>query len=147
VTWKSRLLAELGGRLDTSRLHWTGVLPPAQMHAVLRLGAAHVYLTYPFALSWSMLEAMALGCLVVGSRTAPVEEVIQDGVNGRLVGMFDPAELADALVEACQRPPAHEALRAAARQTVLERYDRARLCLPAWERLADELLAGTAATP
>lgn len=147
MTWKARMLAELSGRLEASRLHFTGLLPHAEMHALLRLGAAHVYLTYPFALSWSMLEAMSLGCLVIGSRTAPVEEVIADGVNGRLVGMFDPDELADALVEACARPPAHAHLRVAARRTITDRYDRQRVCLPAWERLIAEVLAGGAPLP
>lgn len=142
TTWKARMLAEVGERLDASRVHFTGTLPLAQMHALMRLGAGHVYLTYPFALSWSMLEAMSLGCLVIGSRTPPVEEVIRDGENGLLVDMFDPAALAEQMVEVCTRPrDAYVPLREAARQTVTERYDRRRICVPAWLDLVDEVLA------
>lgn len=141
TTWKARLLSELDGRLDLSRIHFTGTLPPAQMHALMRLSAGHMYLTYPFALSWSALEAMALGCLVVGSRTAPVEEVIRHGENGLLVDMLDPAAIANALADicTCARERFGE-LREAARRTVVERFDRERVCLPAWLALVDDVL-------
>ena len=142
TTWKARLMAELEGRLDLSRVHFTGTLPLAEMHALMRISRAHVYLTYPFALSWSCLEAMALGCLVVGSRTAPVEEVIEHGRNGLLVDMFDAPALAECLVEVCGRPrEAFAQLRVAARQTILDRFDRARVCEPAWTGLVEEVLA------
>ncbi|WP_375458737.1 glycosyltransferase [uncultured Enterovirga sp.] len=143
TTWKARLLSELEGRLDLSRIHFTGTLPHAHLHAVMRLSAAHVYLTYPFALSWSLLEAMSLGCLVVGSATAPVQEVIRHGENGLLVDMLDPAAIAETLVDACTGPRERFApLRIAARGTALQRYDRERVCLPAWLDLVDEVLAG-----
>ena len=143
TTWRARLEAELGGRLDRSRIHYTGRLPLDQMHRLMRLGAAHVYLTYPFVLSWSMLEAMALGCHLVASDTAPVREVIEDGVNGRLVDFFDHDALADRLIEACTTPRADtEAMRGAARQTVLDRLDRKRVCEPAWLKLVNEVLTG-----
>lgn len=146
TTWARRMLAELAGRLDLSRVHFTGPLPLDQMHALLRLGTAHVYLTYPFALSWSCLEAMALGCLVVGSRTPPVQEVITDGVNGVLVDMLDPEDLAGRLIEICRGERAGEAaLRAGARRWVVERFDRRRVCLPAWLHLVDEVLGRTPA--
>ncbi len=89
-----------------------------------------VYLTYPFVLSWSMLEAMAAGCLVVGSRTAPVEEVIRDGENGLLVDFFSPVEIAERVVEALAEPEHFAEVRARARQTVVEAYDLKRICLP-----------------
>lgn len=139
-TWKTRLLAELEGRLDLGRVHFTGPLPHARMHALLRLGAAHVYLTYPFALSWSCLEAMALGSLLVGSRTPPVEEVVSEGVSGFLVDMFDPEALARRLVEICRADRrAFAPLRDGARRVVVERFDRERVCLPAWLATVDEL--------
>ena len=142
TTWKARLLQELDGRLDLSRVHFTGRLPHRQMHDVMRLGAAHIYLTYPFALSWSMIEAMALGCFVIGSRTPPVQEVIKDGENGRLVDMFDSGSLADLMAEACRAGrPAQAALRQAARRTAVARYDRQGVCEPAWLALVDEVLA------
>ena len=83
------------GQLDLSRIHFLGRLPYQQYLAMLQISTVHVYLTYPFVLSWSLLEAMAAGCLVIGSRTPPVEEVVSDGDNGCLVDFFDVDGLAD----------------------------------------------------
>ena len=98
-TWRQVMLDEVGDRLDPTRTHFLGKLPYAQYKRVLQLSAAHVYLTYPFVLSWSMLEAMATGCVVIGSDTAPVREVIQDGREGRLVGVFDRHQLSRSVTE------------------------------------------------
>ena len=98
-TWRQAMLEEVGEKLDPARTHFLGKVPYADYKRVLQLSAAHLYLTYPFVLSWSMLEAMATGCVVVGSDTAPVREVIEDGVNGRLVGMFDAEQLVHRTVE------------------------------------------------
>ena len=87
-TFKKRSLAELAGSLDLSRIHFLGKIPYDAFIKVLQVSRVHVYLTYPFVLSWSMLEAMSAGCLVVGSRTQPVEEVIQHAANGLLVDFF-----------------------------------------------------------
>ena len=106
---------------------------------VLQVSRVHVYLTYPFVLSWSMLEAMAAGCLVVGSRTAPVEEVIRDGENGILVDFFKPAEIAERVIEGLAEPDAFTAPRENARRTIVERYDLKRVCLPAQVRLLEEV--------
>ena len=91
-SWKRRMLAELD--LDLSRLHFTGLLSRPDMVAVMRASDAHVYLTVPFVLSWSLLDAMACGCLLVASDTAPVREFLEDGVTGLLVPPHDPAALA-----------------------------------------------------
>jgi len=95
----------------------------------------HVYLTYPFVLSWSMLEAMSAGCLLVGSRTQPVEEVLQHGGNGLLVDFFSPAEVAARVIEALEDRRGHESIRQNARQTIIDQYDLKTVCLPAHLRL------------
>ena len=95
-TYRQHLLREIEGKADLSRVHFTGRIPYAEYLALLRRSSVHVYLTYPFVLSWSLLEAMSAGCLVVGSRTPPVEEVIRDGENGLLTDFFSTERLADA---------------------------------------------------
>lgn len=139
TTWKQVFLDEMKLRLDLSRIVFTGPLPHDQFLRLMRLSAAHVYLTYPFVLSWSMLEAMAVGCLVIGSATPPVEEVIEDGRNGLLTPFFDGPALAARVAEACADPARFRPLREQARRTVVERYDLARVCLPAHLTLLDRL--------
>jgi glycosyltransferase involved in cell wall biosynthesis len=85
--WREKLLREV--QLDPIRTHFLGRIPRAEYIKVLQVSAAHVYLTYPFVLSWSLLEAMACGANIVASDTAPVREVIRDGENGVLVPFFD----------------------------------------------------------
>jgi len=133
--FRAQLLKELEGSLDLSRVHFLGKLPYAAFLKVLQVSRVHVYLTYPFVLSCSMLEAMSAGCLVIGSRTPPVEEVIQHGANGLLVDFFSPAELAERAIEALEDRHAHEPMRRAARETIVGRYDLRTICLPAHLRL------------
>ena len=92
--WKDTILNEVGDKLDLSRVHFMGKVPYDQFTALMQVSRAHAYLTYPFVLSWSMIEAMSAGAHVIGSRTAPVEEVITDGVNGSLVDFFDGMNIA-----------------------------------------------------
>jgi glycosyltransferase involved in cell wall biosynthesis len=100
----------------------------------------HVYLTYPFVLSWSMLEAMAAQALVVGSATAPVTEVIRDGENGLLVDFFSSEDLVNAICKVLEHPDRMLELRQQARQTIIERFDLRTICLPRQIKLVEELL-------
>lgn len=136
-TYRQRLLREIEGKADLSRVHFTGRIPYADYLALLRRSSVHVYLTYPFVLSWSLLEAMSAGCLVVGSRTPPVEEVIRDGENGLLTEFFSTEQLALRIDEALSNDFTH--LRHAARKTIIERFDLKRVCLPAQLELVARL--------
>jgi glycosyltransferase involved in cell wall biosynthesis len=128
-TWRERYLAEVRERIDLSRVHFVGKLAYAELIDLFRIASCHVYLTYPFVLSWSMLEAMSTGALVVGSRTGPVEDVLVDGENGLLVDFFDPEGLARRVAEVLAEPARFRPLRARARDTVLERFALER-CVP-----------------
>lgn len=129
-SWKDLILNEVRDRLDLSRVHFTGKLPYDRLVDLIHVARAHAYLTYPFVLSWSMVETMAAGTLVIGSNTAPVAEVIQDGVNGKLVDFFDVKAWSAALTDALARPEAYLAMRDAARRMTREKYDLRSVCLP-----------------
>ena len=129
-TYRDTMLQELENRLDLSRVHFVGRLPYATYLRVLQVSQAHVYLTLPFVLSWSMLEALAAGCVVIGSRSAPVEEVIEHGHNGFLADMFDPEEIARLVVQVLKDPGAASSVKAAARRTAVDRFDLKTRCLP-----------------
>jgi len=134
-TYKQLMLETLP--LDLSRLHFTGYLPYSQYLQVLQASSVHIYLTRPFVLSWSMLEAMAAGCLVLGSSTPPVQEVIQDGVNGLLVDFFSPDAIADRVDQVFAHPTRMADLRTQARTTILENYDLAKRLLEHLEWLLE----------
>ncbi|HJV81888.1 glycosyltransferase family 4 protein [Noviherbaspirillum sp.] len=134
-SFRQKILDELGDSLDLRRVHFLGKVPYQTFVALLQVSRAHVYLTYPFVLSWSMLEAMSAGCLVIGSRTAPVEEVIRDGENGLLVDFFSPDEIAERVIQVLAGRHKCTVLRENARRTILEKYDLRRICLPNQLRL------------
>ncbi|QIZ70948.1 glycosyltransferase family 4 protein [Oxynema aestuarii] len=108
--------------LDLSRVHFVGALPYGQYLKVIQASQAHIYLTRPFVLSWSMIESLSTGCLVIGSDTQPVREVIEHGKNGLLADFFSPKEIADRVDEVMDHPDRMAELRKNARETVLERY-------------------------
>jgi glycosyltransferase involved in cell wall biosynthesis len=141
-SWKDKLLAELDGKMDRSRLHFLGHLDYDSYIALLRVSRVHVYLTYPFVLSWSILEAMSLGCTLVGSDTAPVKEVIDHGVNGLLTPFFDANHLAELIVAVLADPRRHAALGRAARARVVEAYDFQQQTLPAYMQIIEGAGAG-----
>lgn len=105
------------------RVHRLGKVTPQVLRAVLQVSAVHVFLSYPFVLSWSMLEAMAAGVVLIGSDTPPVREVVRDGVNGLLVPFDQPDKIGDAIARVLSAPrDRHAAMRAAARATAVEHY-------------------------
>jgi glycosyltransferase involved in cell wall biosynthesis len=135
------LLRELAGQLDLTRIHFVGQVPHPVLHQLFQICRVHTYLTYPFVLSWSLLEAMACGAVVVGSATPPVREVIEDGRNGYLVEFFDREGWLNTLERVLAHPEGQPAIAALARQTVVERYDLSAHCLPRQLALVDQVAA------
>ena len=129
-TYKEIYLNEVADQIDASRLHFLGNVPYDKFLDVLRVSSVHVYLTYPFILSWSLVEAMSAGCAIVASATPPVEEVIADGKNGLLFDFFDHNALVQQVCTVLEHPDRMIEMRQAARQTVVEQYDLTQVCLP-----------------
>ena len=147
-TYKKKALRELD--FDPRRLHFTGLLPRSQYRDVLHASSVHVYLTVPFVLSWSLIEALAAGCVVVASSTPPVREVIRHGHNGALVDFFDTDALADRICEVLERQAAGDeklaALRQRARQSVAARYP-SKVLVPRRAQLLEAVAAGLLGGP
>jgi glycosyltransferase involved in cell wall biosynthesis len=143
-SWKGVMLKEVGGGLDMKRVHFLDRLPYDQLVTLFRVSRAHVYLTYPFVLSWSLLEAMALGCAVVASDVAPVREVIKDRQNGFLVPFFDGEALARKVAEILDVPSKFGAIRAQASATIQDGYCFEKNVLPQFHRLIAELVPDVA---
>ncbi len=129
TTWKSIFLKEVESRIDLRRVHFLGRVPYQTYIKALQVSSAHVYLTYPFVLSWSLLEAMSAGCVVLGSDTAPVREVI-DPTRGILVPFFDVEQWSDRVVDVLKRPEDFKPMRTAARRFVAANFDADRICVP-----------------
>ena len=119
MSLRERMLKELEGRLDLSRIHFLGRIPHPQLMAILQASWVHVYLSFPFILGWSLIEAMACGCCIVGSEGMPVSEVIQDGVEGILIPMNAPDLLADNVLKLLASPEARLQFGRAARRRAL----------------------------
>ena len=145
--FKGEMMAEVGDRIDWSRVHFLGRVPYEGFRRVVQVSRCHVYLSVPFVLSWSLLEAMAMEATIVASDTAAIREVLRDGVNGRLVDFLKPAQLADAVCDVLARPTEFAALGKAARATVEHQYDLERVCLPAQARLINALVPKRLALP
>lgn len=141
-SWREFMLKELAGQLDLSRIHFVGKVPKEVFLAVLQLSTLHVYLTHPFVLSWSLLEAMSCGCRILASRTPPVTEFVSEGGNGVLFDFFRPDELAAKAIDILHHRGRYEGIRRAARETILERCDLRTVCLPAQMKMIDDLESG-----
>lgn len=127
-SYRAALMCELGSSVDWGRVHFLGKLSYAHYLSLLQISRVHVYLSYPFVLSWSVFEAMAVGCTLFAGDTEPVREVIQHGKNGFLVDFFDQGGLAEGISEAIDNP--QPVIAASARQTIYDRYDWDKSCLP-----------------
>lgn len=138
-TWKGIFLKEVQGNLDMKRVHFVGRIPHPDFVRLMQISAAHVYLTYPFVLSWSMLEAMSAEALVIASRTPPVSEVLTDGVNGILFDFFDVKALVEAVADALTIGERHRKLRRNARAFVQSKFDLSNECLKKWLELIENI--------
>jgi glycosyltransferase involved in cell wall biosynthesis len=143
MTYKEYMLKKVP--LDLSRIHFVGSLPYGLYLKVIQASDVHIYLTRPFVLSWSMIESMSTGCLVIGSDTPPVAEVIQDGENGLLADFFSPKQIADRVDEVFAHPTRMAELRKKARETALERYSH-QVLLPRHIQLIEDVANGVLST-
>ncbi|UWQ04610.1 glycosyltransferase [Aliiroseovarius crassostreae] len=132
-TWKQIYIDEVRDQIsdaDWARVHFLGRIPYDQFTRMLQVSRVHVYLTYPFVLSWSLLEAMSVEAAIVASRTEPVEEVLQDGKSARLFDFHNPQDLADNIITLLDDPDQRTRLGQAARAEVVENYDLLTICQP-----------------
>lgn len=132
-TWFDVFRERIKGEVDWSRVHFVGNLPYNQFVKVLQVSSAHIYMTYPFVLSWSSIESMALECRMICSDTPPVREIIQDGVNGRLFNFFDEKELVQRVRETLKDKEKSAEMAREGRRIALERYDFRSVCFPQWK--------------
>lgn len=130
TTWKQLFLNEVREQLDFSRVHFVGKLSYPDFIQLLQLSSVHVYLTYPFVLSWSLLEAMSAGCAIVASDTVPVREVIKQNETGLLVDFFDVTAIADQVSYLLKSSTERYRLGEMARECILQHYDLKTICLP-----------------
>ena len=128
--WRQVFLDEVKDDLDLDRVHFLGKIPYADFVQMLQLSTVHVYLTYPFVLSWSLLEAMSAGCAIVASDTQPLHEAIHHNETGRLVNFFDVAALTDEVCGLLQAAPERQRLGRNARAFAQAHYDLQTVCLP-----------------
>ena len=139
---KEVMLEELRGSLDCSRIHFLGRIPHDHLIGILQASWVHVYLSYPFVMGWSLLEAMACGCSIVASRGMPVEEAITDGVEGLLVPMQDPQLLSQRILALLSDPGLRRGFSERARARALD-WDQQRM-LPRLEAVLAATAAGGA---
>lgn len=131
--WKDIFINEVRAQIsdqDWQRVHFLGHVPYQYFIPLLQLSTVHVYLTYPFVLSWSLLEAMSAGCAIVASDTQPLKEAIEHNQTGLLFNFFEPAELVAGVVKLLENPSERERLGANARKFAQSNYDLHKVCLP-----------------
>jgi glycosyltransferase involved in cell wall biosynthesis len=132
-SWKTIFSEEVLPKLtpqQRERIHFLGTIDYPRFINLLQVSRVHVYLTYPFVLSWSLLEAMSVGCTIVASDTQPLHEAIRHDETGRLVNFFDQNALAASVIELLEDKDVRMRLGKAARVFAIENYDLRRVCLP-----------------
>lgn len=142
-SWRSIFQNEVWGQLneqDRKRVHFVGTVRYEHFIPLLQLSTVHVYLTYPFVLSWSLIEAMSAGCAIVASDTQPLHEVIKHDETGRLVNFFDREGLVKEICELLDNPETRQRLGANARALAKQEYDLQNVCLPRQIEWVNELL-------
>lgn len=145
--FRQMMLDEVGHLLDRNRLHFLGHVPNDVYLNVLQVSSVHVYLSYPFVLSWSLIEAMSTGCLILASATAPVQEVICDRQNGLLVDFFAIDAICDRIDEVFEHPDRMQHIRDAARAAAIRHFDLGGEIMPRWLDLIHTLAAGRRPAP
>ncbi|MGR3715003.1 MAG: glycosyltransferase [Shimia sp.] len=141
-TWKQIYIDEVRGRIPTpdwQRVHFLGKVPYDRFLSMLQITRAHVYLTYPFVLSWSLIEAMAIGAPIVASDTAPVKEVIKHGETGRLFNFFDVDAMVSEIGKVLDSAEMRSDMAKAARDFAVAGYDLEGQCLPKQLEWIDQL--------
>jgi glycosyltransferase involved in cell wall biosynthesis len=128
-SWREAMLAEVGHKLPAERVHFVGNVPYATYVQLLQVSTCHAYLTYPFVLSWSCIEAMAAGCRIVASDTAPVREVLAHGENALFRDFFDVPGIAESVCNVLKAPTLYDRLARNARRKA-GKYDLESVCKP-----------------
>ena len=141
-TWKQIFIDEVRDQIsdsDWERVHFLGRVPYDRFLAMVQVSRVHVYLTYPFVLSWSLLESMSAQSAILASDTPPLHEAIKDGETGVLVDFFDHASLVDKLEAMLEDADLRERLGRNARDFVIRTYDLEKTCLPGHLDFVDRL--------
>tara|TARA_B100000475_G_C14964602_1_gene301339 strand:- start:465 stop:989 length:525 start_codon:yes stop_codon:yes gene_type:complete len=138
--FKDIFYSKIKKEIDESKIFFLDFLEYSSYIKVLQISSLHMYLTYPFVLSWSMLEAMSCGALVLASDTKPVTEVIKNNYNGLLVDFFDSNIIAKKITKVLKNKDKFNEIRLNARKTIIDKYDLEKVCLPAHLNLIKKAL-------
>jgi glycosyltransferase involved in cell wall biosynthesis len=142
--WRDIYLNEIRDRIDPARLHFTGTVSLKTIYKILTVSRAHVYLTYPFVLSYSPVEAMSCATPLVLSDTPPTREVAEHGKHALFVDFHSPEDIAAGVIRLLREPEQAERMGRAAREHVIQHYDLESVWLPRWKRVIETLAAGKA---
>jgi glycosyltransferase involved in cell wall biosynthesis len=139
-TWRERMQDEIAPKTDMSRVHFAGRVPYETYTKILQRSDAHVYLTYPFVASWSLREALATGCAVVASDTAPVREFVTHRKTGLLAPFLQPDAVADAVLTVLEDQTLANRLRRNARAWAEKNLDMG-VYISSYEKLIENVIA------